>query len=112
MTEAEAREHLGQPVCEDCYMTILSPVRTCYPWAVYSAKSFEQHTGQPAPLTPLQHRIINILQEHGSLAPPVLLPLLGGEVTMEQLAREFAAWRHLEKVRGEKTSQGIVWRLW
>ena len=32
-TEAdEIREHLGQSVCEDCYMDLLNPPKSCDPW--------------------------------------------------------------------------------
>ncbi|MBF0526155.1 MAG: hypothetical protein HQK56_13800, partial [Deltaproteobacteria bacterium] len=37
--EMEAREMHGQTLCEDCYMSALSPTRTCDPWAVHSAKN-------------------------------------------------------------------------
>jgi len=46
------------------------------------------------------------------MAPPLLLAQLGGEVTLEQLEREFAALRHMEKVRAEKRGQHLVWRPW
>jgi len=93
-------------------MKVLSPVRTCDPWAVYSAKSFEKHSGGPGTLTPIQANILSILKKTGGMAPPLLLAQLGGEVTPEQLEREFAALRHMEKVRAEKRGQHLVWRPW
>ena len=61
----EGREHLNQIICEDCYMDVLSPMRTCDPWSTHSAKSFEKHAGDVTPLTSVQSKILNILKETG-----------------------------------------------
>lgn len=108
----EEREHLGQTLCEDCYMDALSPVRTCDPWAVHSAKSFEKHTGVAPTLTPVQAETIKILKETGGIEPSSLLEGLSMRITFAELEREFAALRHMEKVRGEKRDNKIYWRLW
>ena len=108
----EEREHLGQTLCEDCYMDALSPVRTCDPWAVHSAKSFEQHSGKPSTLTPIQSEIIRILEETGGIEPAVLLDKLKGKLTQSQMEREFATLRHMEKVRGEKREGKVFLRIW
>jgi hypothetical protein len=93
-------------------MDALSPVRSCDPWAVHSAKSFERHTGETVQLTPAQSEILRILKEEGPMALPRLLERLGGGPTIKELEREFAVLRHMEKVRGEKRQDGIVLRLW
>lgn len=108
----DQREHLGQTLCEDCYMEALSPVRTCDPWAVHSAKSFEQHSGGSGPLTPVQSDILQILQETGSIEPAALLERIDAKLTLKELEREFATLRHMEKARGEKQGKKVVWRLW
>ena len=111
--EAEdEREHLGQTLCEDCYMDALSPVRTCDPWAVHSARSLERHSGGTTPLTRAQSEILAILKETGGIEPQSLLGRLGHTKTMKELEREFAALRHMEKVRGEKQGDRVIWRLW
>ena len=50
---AEAREHLGQMLCEDCYLDAMSPTKVCDPWAVHTAKSLKDLPGgarfEPAP---------------------------------------------------------------
>jgi hypothetical protein len=53
----EEEQHLGQTLCEDCYMDALSPVKTCDPWAVHSAKSFEKHAESTPTLRPIQSEI-------------------------------------------------------
>ena len=108
----EEKEHLGQTLCEDCYMDALSPVRTCDPWAVYSAKSFEKHSGGTGTLTPIQSEILSILKETGGIEPSALLRKLGGKLTSKELEREFSTLRHMEKARGEKRGDRVVWRLW
>ena len=42
----EEREYTGQMLCEDCYMDALSPVKTCDPWAVYTAKLMSGKEGR------------------------------------------------------------------
>ena len=110
--EGEEREHLGQTLCEDCYMDVLSPAKACDPWAVRSARSFEQHMGGTSTLTPIQSEIIRILEETGGIEPGALLRRLEGKLTQSQLEREFAALRHMEKVRGERRDGKVFIRLW
>lgn len=111
--QGEEREHLGKIVCEECYMDILSPVRTCDPWAVHSAKSFEQHMGSNVALSPVQSEILKILEETGGVERDQLLERLKGRIGPSQLEREFATLRHMEKVRAEKRENGKVFlRLW
>ncbi len=112
INESEAREHLGQTLCEDCYLDALSPVRTCDPWAVHSAKTYEKHSGGSGELTPIQSRILSILKETGGIEPAALHALLGAELTESDLQRELAALRHMEKARAQKNSRGIIWRPW
>jgi hypothetical protein len=108
----ELREHLGRKLCEDCYMVALSPMKTCDPWAVHSAKNYEKHAGDERPLTPLQRDILQILKDDGPLEPSLLQQKLDGDHSLEELQREFSALRHMEKVRGEKQGQQVLWRLW
>jgi hypothetical protein len=108
----EEKHHLGQTLCEDCYMEALSPLKTCDPWAVHSAKSFEKHAESAPILTPIQSEILSILKETGGIEPRALVKELGGKLTLKELEREFAALRHMEKARGEKRGDRVVWRLW
>ena len=108
----QEHDHLGKTLCEDCCMEALSPMRTCDPWAVHSAKSFEKHGGSAPDLTPGQSKILLILKEKGKMTPADLLGEMGGGLTMDDLQRDFSALRHMEKVRGEKQGRTVVWRLW
>jgi hypothetical protein len=110
--EGEEREHLGQMLCEDCYMDALSPAKSCDPWAVHSAKSFERHSGSPVTLNPIQTEIIGILEETGGIEREALLEQLKEKFTRSQVEREFAALRHMERVRAEKREGKIFLRIW
>lgn len=110
--QGEEREHLGQTLCEDCYMDTLSPVRSCDPWAVHSAKSFEQHMGSHIALSPTQKQILHILEETGGLERDELLEKMKDRIDQPQLDRDFATLRHMEKVRAEKRDGKIILRLW
>jgi len=106
--KGEERKHLGQMLCEDCYMDALSPAKSCDPWAVHSAKSFERHSGSPVTLTPIQTEIIRILEETGGIEREALLEQFEGKLTRSQVEREFATLRHMEKVRAEKREGKIL----
>jgi len=108
----DERHYAGSVLCEDCYMDALSPVKACDPWAVYSAKSFEQHQQRASELTPLQNEILRILDESGPLEIQALKKRLDSEVDENELKRQFAVLRHLEKVRGEKRGDKVYLRLW
>lgn len=110
--KGEEKEHLGQTLCEDCYMDALSPVRTCDPWAVHSAKTFEKHSSGAGTLTPIQSEILAVLKRTGGIEPAGLLQQLSCKLSPEDLQRQFAALRHMEKARAEKQGDRIVWRLW
>lgn len=108
----EVNVHLGRNLCEDCYMDALSPVRTCDPWAVHSAKTFEAQSGGTAAVSETQRRILGILEETGGLERHDLLKRLGGQMSDADLEREFASLRHMEKARAEKRGDKIFLRLW
>jgi hypothetical protein len=108
----EERDHLGQRLCEDCYIDAVSAVKTCDPWAVHSAKTFEKLAGKDGLLTPRQVAILRLLKSEGAMEPTRVLKKLAGNLQFKDLEREFATLRHMEKVRGEKQGRKVLWRLW
>jgi len=38
-------QHLGETLCEDCYIDIRYPAKACDPWAVYSATRSRESAG-------------------------------------------------------------------
>jgi hypothetical protein len=108
----DERMHQNQTFCEDCYMVALSPIKTCDPWAVHSAKTFEKYAGDKKQLTPSQAEILEKLKVHGAMEPGMLLEKLGGNLQLGDLQRDFSILRHMEKVGAEKRGDTILWRLW
>jgi predicted transcriptional regulator len=100
-------EYLGQILCEDCYMDVLSPAKPCDPWAVYTAKSFSL---KESALTKLQEEILKILQETGGVEPDVLAEKLN--LKLSALQREIATLRHMEKLRATMKDGKKVICLW
>ncbi len=108
--EGEEREHLGRLLCEDCYMDVLSPAKSCDPWAVHSAKSFGREAGGKFELTDTQRRILAILEETGGVPPEHLMERLN--ISPLDLEREIAALRHMEQLRAELREGKKYLRLW
>ena len=96
---AEAREYLGQMLCEDCYLDAMSPAKVCDPWAVHTAKSLKDLPGGHD-LTPRQQQLYDLVQERGEV--PILEAAAHLGLSEEDLRREFAPLRHMEKLRGCK----------
>ena len=93
-------------------MIALSPIKTCDPWAVHSAKSFEKSAVEKCSLTPIQSQVLKLLEEKGAMEPKQVLMELGSDLQLSDLEREFAALRHMEKVRAEKNEDKVFWRTW
>jgi hypothetical protein len=106
----EEREKDGRILCEDCYMDALSPARTCDPWAVHSAKSFQKETGATFPINPRQIKILEYLKETGGAEFPGIVERL--QIKPTDLERELAALRHMEKIRAELREGKKYIRLW
>ncbi|MFI5331300.1 MAG: hypothetical protein ACHQ2F_09770 [Desulfobaccales bacterium] len=100
----EPQEHLGQILCEDCYLEVLSPIRTCDPWAVHTAKSLKDLPGGIA-LTPRQQQLQDLVKEKGEVPKQEAARVLG--ISEDELQREFAVLRHLELLRACKKDEGI-----
>jgi hypothetical protein len=95
----EMHEYAGRQLCEDCYMEALSPVRTCDPWAVHTAKSLKDLPGGHD-LSPKQQQLYDLVKERGEIPIPEAAAAL--DLTEDELRREFAALRHMEKLRACK----------
>ncbi len=104
----DEREIHGRILCEDCYMDAISPARTCDPWAVHTAKSFQKETG--AQINPRQTKILEYLQESGGAEFPLIVERL--QIKPSDLERELAALRHMEKIKGELREGKKIIRLW
>ncbi len=104
LQDEEPREHLGEVLCEDCYLDALSPVKTCDPWAVHTARSLKDLPGGLT-LTPRQQQLYDLVKERGEVPKQEAARVLG--VSEDELQREFAVLRHLEMLRACKKDEGI-----
>ena len=95
----EVKEFRGKELCEDCYMDALTPTVVCDPWAVHTAKSLKDVPGGHD-LTPTQQQLFNLVKERGEVPMAEAAAHLG--LNEEDLRREFAPLRHMEKLRACK----------
>ena len=99
MTPADAYEHGGQTLCEDCYMDVMTAPKACDPWAVYSAT---RTASQDMSLTPLQEKILEMLKARGPLSQEGICSELGlGEA---EFRANFVTLRHMELARACKVN--------
>jgi hypothetical protein len=105
---SEAREHLGQILCEDCYLDAMSPTVVCDPWAVHTAKSLKDLPGGQN-LTPLQQKLYDLVKARGEV--PMLEAAAHLGLSEADLRREFAPLRHMEKLRACKKDDLILLTL-
>ncbi len=111
LTLGQDYDYFEKTLCEDCYMDVLSPARTCDPWAVHSAKSLAKAgDGLSHQVTGIQEEILGILKETGGMEPQSLLRRL--KLSESEFQREFAALRHMEMVRAEMRDGKKIFRLW
>jgi hypothetical protein len=108
--EGEERTLRGQTLCEDCLVVLLSPVKTCDPWAVHSAKSFSDQTGSKIELTQNQSAILAALKETGGATSQTIMEMT--QLAPEVFEREFATLRHMEMARAALRNGKKILCLW
>ena len=105
--QGDEMEYHGQILCEDCYMDVLSPAKTCDPWATYIAKSASD---KEITVTELQGTILKILEETNGVEPDVLAEKFN--LKLSDLQREIATLRHMEKIRVNMKEGKKIISLW
>ena len=108
--DGEERELNGQCLCEDCYMDALSPARSCDPWAVHSAKKLAETGSGVLQTSPIQSKILALLEETGGEEPGVIGDRL--QIPASEFQREIAALRHMEKIRATMREGKKIITLW
>ena len=108
MAQEDAKEYAGRTLCEDCYMDVLSPARPCDPWAVYAAKSMGG--SHAAILTKTQEKILTVVRETDGIEFEPLAARVG--LGNEELQREIATLRHMERLRAVKHGDTRLFRVW
>jgi predicted HTH transcriptional regulator len=112
LREGEGYELYGKLLCEDCYMYVTDPPRTCDPTAVASALSVRRQLGQSGVegLTELQRKIYRLIEEKGKISKEELAAAL--ELSPAELESQFAVLRHCELVRAFKEEGKIYLTKW
>ncbi|ADK85880.1 conserved hypothetical protein [Desulfarculus baarsii DSM 2075] len=100
--EDELFDHATGTLCEDCYISAINPVRTCDPWAVFTAK----HAPHAESLTPLQQRIVDIVDKRQPLSHAALGEAAGLEPL--DLEHELATLAHMAVIRARRLDSGEV----
>lgn len=105
--ENDSFSHLGETLCEDCYMDVLSPAKSCDPWAVYTATRTRETTGISGAegLNTLQQAIYNYIKSKGKVTPEEVITKFN--ITSKDLQNQMATLRHCELVKGNKDGQNI-----
>ena len=102
----EEKTHLGQTLCEDCYIDALAAPKACDPWAVYTAK---KEMAKKIELTALQKRILALLTEKGPVTERQVCEALN--ISGQEFKIDFATLRHMELTRATKKDDRIVYTL-
>jgi len=112
LAEGESYDYCGKVMCEDCYMYVTNPPRTCDPTAVSSALSSRRQLGQSGTdgLTDLQKKIYNIIVTKRKITIPELAAAVG--LKREELETQFSILRHCELVRGFKEGNTVYLTKW
>jgi recombinational DNA repair protein (RecF pathway) len=100
-------QHLGEALCEDCYIDIRYPAKACDPWAVYSATRSRENAGLEGAegLTELQKKIYEFVKRKGKVTREEILANLNTKEMELQI--NLATLRHCELVKGRKEGNCI-----
>lgn len=105
--EEETHQHLGETLCDDCYIDAMSPAKACDPWAVYSATRTRQSAGLSGVegLTPLQKDVCQFINDRGKATPAEVMAKFN--FSQRELEDAVATLRHCELVRGQKDGDKV-----
>ena len=100
-------QHLGEALCEDCYIDIKYPAKACDPWAVYSATRSRESAGLEGNegLTELQKKIYEFVKAKGKVTREEILANFN--IKEMELQTNLATLRHCELVKGRKEGSRV-----
>ena len=99
--------HLGQTLCEDCYIDLKYPAKACDPWAVYTATRTRESSGLKGAegLTDLQKKLYNFVMSKGKVTGEELTKNFN--LSESEMQSQLATLRHCELVKGRKEGDKI-----
>jgi len=100
--EGDSYTHLGELLCEDCYLDMRLEVKACDPWAVHSATRFRKSSGLMGRegLTDLQKAIYELVKRKGRATREEVKEGFG--LTEPAMQNQLATLRHCELIKGHK----------
>jgi hypothetical protein len=103
----DAFTHAGRRLCEDCYMDVMAPNRTCDPWAVYAAAKTREQAGlgDLEGLTSLQQAIYAFVKFRGKATADQIMTKFS--LSLRDFQNQLATLRHCELLRGSKEDDTI-----
>ena len=107
VSNGQSYEHLGETLCEDCYIDIRYPAKACDPWAVYSATRSRESSGLKGAegLTDLQKAIYEFVREKGKMTKEDIMKNFN--LTEPEMQTQLAMLRHCELVKGHKEGDKV-----
>ena len=105
--ENEGRAHLGETLCDDCYLEAATPVKACDPWAVSTATRSRELSGQSGSegLTALQQSIYEFIRERGKVTGEEVM--VNFSISQRELETQCAILRHCELLKGRKEGDKV-----
>ena len=105
--ESDAYMHLGETLCEDCYLDIRLEVKACDPWAVHSATRFRESSGLKGTegLTDVQREIYELVKRKGKITKEEVIENLN--LSEQEIQIQLATLRHCELVKGHKEGDKV-----
>lgn len=107
ITEEDSRTHLGETLCDDCYLDARVSTKACDPWAVYTATKERKDFGLVGTdgLTELQKAMYEFVRDKGKVSVAELAENFN--LSADEQESQFAILRHCELIRGQKEGDKI-----
>jgi late competence protein required for DNA uptake (superfamily II DNA/RNA helicase) len=101
--EDDAYMHLGETLCEDCYLDARLEVKACDPWAVHSATRFRESSGLKGTeaLMGLQKEIHELMKRKRKVIRESF------SISEQEMQTQLATLRHCETVKGHKEGDKV-----
>ena len=105
--EGDSYTHLGETLCEDCYLGVRLEVKACDPWAVHSATRFRESSGLKGTegLTDLQKEIYELVKRKGRVTREEVIENFN--LSEQEMQTQLATLRHCELVKGHKEGNKV-----
>ncbi len=105
--EEETFKYLSEILCEDCYMDVRAPAKSCDPWAVYSATRTRESTGLTGMegLNSLQQSIYMFVKNRGKVTAEEVITKFN--ISQRDLQNQFATLRHCELIKGHNENDKL-----